>query len=483
MNASVRASPAKAPASAVGLPEHQRQDATSPKVGVDGARAMLRLQAATLSHSDLESAALGFTSELAVLCAAQRVSLGLLEKRAIRYVAGTAGTAEDLDKPTLDAIVAAMEESADQSAALSVPHAVDANRVLRAHHQLRKLTHGAVLTVPLVHAQEVIGAVSLEFDSPEADVVMAHALLEDASALFGGVFKVLLWPSLPWWKRIRSTSSTKTSKKRLWQWIMAVGAVVLIAASVVPLPAHIGAPARIEGEIQRQVVAPSSGFIKSVLVRPGDSVKAGQVLAELLDRDLQVDRNRALGEVLQHESAYSIAMAKSDRAAMMQAQAKLQEARAQIGLIDQQIERVQLTAPIDGQVLQGDLMQRIGSPVEKGQLLLTVAPKDAWRVVVEVDERDITAVQTGQRGALSLSSSPWASLPIEVVRITPMASALEGRSAFEVEARLLQAPGAEQLRAGQRGVARLSIDDAAPLPLWSRRLIEHAQRLWWRWAY
>jgi multidrug resistance efflux pump len=44
-------------------------------------------------------------------------------------------------------------------------------------------------------------------------------------------------------------------------------------------------------------------------VRPGDLVKAGQVLAELAEQDLQLEHNRWASELAQHENAYAAAMA------------------------------------------------------------------------------------------------------------------------------------------------------------------------------
>jgi hypothetical protein len=74
-------------------------------------------------------------------------------------------------------------------------------------------------------------------------------------------------------------------------------------------------------------------------------------------------------------------------------------------------------------------------------------------VIVEVDERDIGRIRVGQPGSLALSALPWDTLPLAVTRITPMASAVEGRNVFEVEAALDAQP--DSLRPGLRGVARL----------------------------
>lgn len=138
-----------------------------------------------------------------------------------------------------------------------------------------------------------------------------------------------------------------------------------------------------------------------------------------------------------------------------------------------------MRAPIDGVIIQGDLSQMIGAPVDKGQVLMTAAPRDQRRVIVEVDERDIHWVRVGQRGRLSVAALPWDWIDLTVRRITPMAQVVEGRNVFEVEADV--ATGAGELRPGLRGVARITIGQQPPLQVWARRLRDHLQRFVWRW--
>jgi len=120
--------------------------------------------------------------------------------------------------------------------------------------------------------------------------------------------------------------------------------------------------------------------------------------------------------------------------------------------------------------------------VERGKPLLLIAPGDAFRVVVEVDERDVAEVRTGQRGTLALAALPWESLPIAISRITPIARAVDGNNVFEVEAGVTAA-AAGRIRPGLEGVARI---DVARRPLawgWSHRLTEWLRLKAWAWWY
>jgi multidrug efflux pump subunit AcrA (membrane-fusion protein) len=117
--------------------------------------------------------------------------------------------------------------------------------------------------------------------------------------------------------------------------------------------------------------------------------------------------------------------------------------------------------------------------VRQGDALMTLAPRDRFRVIVQVDERDIAQVRPGLDGTLALTALPWKTLPLRVTRISPVAQAVEGRNVFEVEATLLERPA--DLRPGLQGHARL---DAGRTPMgwrWMRRLVESVRLTLWAW--
>jgi hypothetical protein len=74
--------------------------------------------------------------------------------------------------------------------------------------------------------------------------------------------------------------------------------------------------------------------------------------------------------------------------------------------------------------------------VEQGKVLFEVAPLDAYRVVLNVDERDIGELVPGQPGELALAGMPYERLRFTVRQVTPISTPQEGRNFFRVEARL-----------------------------------------------
>jgi multidrug efflux pump subunit AcrA (membrane-fusion protein) len=118
------------------------------------------------------------------------------------------------------------------------------------------------------------------------------------------VFELKRQLALPWHARLRQ------SWRERWPARVAAaawrrGALVLLAALRVPVPWRVSAPARLEGAVQRAIVAATDGFLQQANVRPGDRVQAGQVLAELSSQDLELERRRRESELRQHENALS----------------------------------------------------------------------------------------------------------------------------------------------------------------------------------
>ena len=172
-------------------------------------------------------------------------------------------------------------------------------------------------------------------------------------------------------------------------------------------------------------------------------------------------------------------MAAHDRTRANIASAKIAQADAQTALLDEQIARTRLVAPFDGVVVKGDLTQALGSPVAKGDVLFEVAPLEGYRVILRIDERDISDVHEGRRGRLALSAMPGRPLPFTVERVTPIATADEGRNVFRAEARLDHPP--ENLRPGMEGVARIDIGKRRMLWIWTHELVDWLQLWLWTW--
>ena len=258
-------------------------------------------------------------------------------------------------------------------------------------------------------------------------------------------------------------------------------ALVLAAALLlVRIDHRVSARTTIEGTTQLAAVAPFDGFVAQALVRAGDNVRQGQVLARLDDRDLKLESARFRSERDQLLQRYQVAFAAADRGSMGVLAAQVNQVEAQLALANDKLARVALTAPYDGVVVSGDLSQLIGAPVEQGKLLFEVAPLEGYRVVLRVDDRDIGRLATGQRGELVLASLPGRPMPFTVRSITPVSAQQDGHNVFRVEAQL-DVADRSRLRPGMEGVGKVVVGRANLLWVWTHGFVDWLRLAFWSW--
>jgi len=234
----------------------------------------------------------------------------------------------------------------------------------------------------------------------------------------------------------------------------------------------------LEGEIQRAAVAPFDGFIRSAAVRAGDTVKSGDLLATLDDRDLILDQLKWRAEREKLLQKYREALAKHDRPNMVILESQIRQAESQLALANEKLARARIVAPFDGIVVSGDFSQMLGSPVEKGKVLFELAPLDSYRLIVQVSERDVRYISTQQHGTVAFAGMPDDRLPIILSRITPVTVAEEGRNSFRVEARLAEL--SPHLRPGMEGVAKIETGQRSIAWIWTRSVLEWFRLAAWK---
>src|SRR5580765_1271902 len=447
-----------------------------------GAADLLRVQASMLWHRGFAQAAAALATALCDRLRCDRVAVGWVHGDCSAVVALSHAADFDPRQAVSERIAAAMDEALEQASTVVVPPREGAlPQVSLAHAELAGIDARAVCTVLLVDAGKPVGALTFERASARFNQDEA-VFCEDAAALAASILSLKRRAERGW------AASTAEAMRGLWTRLaspegrrarLCLAASGLAAAVLlfVPVPYYIAAPARLEGSVQRVVVAPVDGFLEQVNVRPGDLVKSGQVLAELATQDLQAERLKRRSELAQHENVYKAALARADRTQLVINQARAAEAQAQLQLVENQLQRAQLRAPFDGIVIKGDLPQQLGAPVQRGEVLLTLAPDDRYRLIVEVDERDVALVAAGLQGRLALAAAPESVFDFSVVRLLPVAVAADGRNFFEVEG-ALEAEG-KALRPGMRGVAKIGAGRRSAAWIATHRMLDWLRLAAW----
>ncbi|MDO8262786.1 MAG: efflux RND transporter periplasmic adaptor subunit [Gallionella sp.] len=450
------------------------------------AGSILQLQAAILSSQHFDEAAATFATLTAQLLGFERICVGFMEDEQVTLIAISHGAALDVRQEINRNLAAAMEEAIDQSATLSFPHTASGHpRITLAHAELVQRNSGSVCTVPIANLGAIVGAVTAERDSNDPFSAQQIAQLEQVVALVGSLLALKRDSQRPWrkqaWEMLRKIRARLTGPGEHQLKLMVGGGVLAgIILLLIPMPYHVSAPARLEGAIQRALVAPVDGFIQQVSVRPGDSVTEGQVLAELATQDLLLEQRKWESELAQHENTYGAALAQNDRSQLIVYQAKVAESQAQLELVESQIERTRIKAPFNGIVISGDLSQSLGAPIQRGDVVMVIAPRDRYRLIVEVDERDVADIKPGARGRISLAALPGEALSFRTERVAPVAVTRVGRHFFELEGKLdVNTP---ELRPGLQGVAKIDAGKHTLAWALSHRFLVWLSLTLWAWT-
>jgi biotin carboxyl carrier protein len=446
------------------------------------------LALAALSEVDFGKASLAVVNRLAQRFGCHQVLFGLEHGKTVR-VETVSHSAWFEEKANLVNLAAqAMNEAFDQRARVVVPEPETGATLITAacRRYLEESGSQALCALPLETGKQVVGVWLLERDEPfsaeELEVLDALTLtlgpiLELKRSAEESLFS---HGRRAWNSGLRHLTDTSHPGYKL----LAIAiAVALAGLALYQTDYRVASQAVVEGATQRVAVAPFQGYIQSAPVRAGDVVHAGQVLATLEDRDLHLEKVRWEAELQVALRKQQEAMAKDDRVEMRLAAAQANQARAQLDLAQEKLARVQVVAPFDGVVVRGDLSQQLGSPVEEGKVLFELAPLEAWRVILRVDERDIADVHVGEPGELMLTSLPGQVFPFKVKKVTPVATAEEGRNYFRVEAGLTLPAGASlpKLRPNMEGVGKVAAGTQSLLWIWTHRLTDWLRLTLWRW--
>jgi RND family efflux transporter MFP subunit len=448
---------------------------------------VLETIATSIHHQRFQEAVTATATELAGRLGCERVCIGFLngkhsELKAVSHSA-TFGKKANLVR----AIEAVMDEAIDQQATVIYPPDEDGPlQVTRAHAELHE-SQGkvSICTVPFADGEELLGAFSLEMPRGQKLDEKTIRLCEHLASLVGPILEIKRKEDR--WLPRKALDSAKEQLARLTgpgsdgRKIVAGALVALLLFLIFANGDYrVTADARLEGTVQRVIAAPMAGYVARADVRAGDTVSEGQVLAELDDRDLRLELLKWSSQRSQRRREQSEALAARDRAQAGILAAQIEQADAQIKLLEEQLRRIAVAAPFDGIVVSGDLSQSLGAPVERGAILFEVAPLNSYRVILEVDERDIGELVEEQKGWLALTGMPDDVIEIRVDTITPISTAEEGRNFFRVEASLLGEPPA-MLRPGMEGVGKIEAGRRSLVWIWTHKISSWMRMFFWSW--
>ena len=283
-----------------------------------------------------------------------------------------------------------------------------------------------------------LALLTLEGDAVTESVFGALQIHERAlAAVFWGRPRL----ALPEWSETRG-------RPRIAMFVAALMVVLLL---VCPVPYPAACTVRVEPVDARVISSPFEATLESVEIEPGDQVEEGQLLVVLDGRPLRLEQQGIDSEIQQAAKQQDVAMAAGRIAEGQLAGLKVQQLQRRRDLLQRRLGQLNITSPISGIVVTGDLRRSIGAPLETGQVLFEIAPLDRVLLEIEIPEREIGLVNEDSPVQLRVESARTGNVTSMHSNIYRSAQLREDQSVFVAPIEMDNEGG--HYRPGMRGKA------------------------------
>ncbi len=234
---------------------------------------------------------------------------------------------------------------------------------------------------------------------------------------------------------------------------------VVFVLGCIPVRLSVLAPGEVTPLQPTPVTAPTDGVVQRVWVAPSQPVKAGDLLVTFDDtvirNRLQVARKTLDIARAESQRAASKAFADDQSKAELQIlDARTREKAAEVAYLAELLERMRITAPVEGVAVFADASDWIGKPVQTGERIMLLSDPQAVELTLHVSADDAIPLAPGTKAQMYLNVSPLSSLAATVHQTSyePLPTA-EGNAAYVLKARLDDSRTPPRL--GLKGTAKL----------------------------
>lgn len=448
---------------------------------------LLDLVSVCLDKEGFYASSASFCSEVARYFDCELVCIGFIKNKNIRVEVLSNTAIFNHKNRLIQLTAAAMDEACDQNSIVCYPSLLGEDSYCVTYHHKILSQHSQLMNIcslPVYYCGNIVGVISFERQGDKVFVTDEIAVMESLVSLVGPILEDKRRNGYSLYRK--TTNSFIDQLKKLFGPNHVTLKLVLLAVfflglffSVFTVDYRVAGKSVIEGEIQRVIAAPFDGYIAEANYSAGDAVDAGTVLAKLDDGDISLEYLKVRAELGQYQKQAREAMAEHNRAEVNIVGAQLLQAQSKLALYEYQLSKTRLVAPFSGVIVSGDLSRSLGAPVTAGDVLFELAPLDKYRIIISVDEADIQQIAVGQKGHVALTGLPDTTLPLTVVKITPVAEVVDGNNVFRVEAVLESEPAA--LRPGMEGIGKITIEERKLIWVWTHKFFDWLKLWFWSW--
>lgn len=449
---------------------------------------ILKIVGALQEDEKFKQAGMRLCNEIAALFKVGQVSLGWVHPRKKQVKIKAISNIETFDQRThaLWELESLMDEVVRQDAEIlwqssnekSVGELVSMAHA--AYGAVRAVNH--LLSVPLRVGGDVVAVLTLESENTpfsQDDAWKIRLLLEQCAAHLALLEERSLWLGERAQRVAKRTFKTFFRLDKIGLKVAAIAGVLALGfVTFGTWDYRIDGQFTLKAQNVVHLSAPIDGILDQAPVRPGDTVKAGDVVMALSTRELLLEQARTFAELASHKHEIEKARASFSLADMRIAEAAQAVTEATLKQIQLRLESAQVKAPYQGVVIEGDLQARIGAPLRTGETFMKIAALDSFYVEILIAEKDLKDLTLSDTAALTFVGRPDFTYEAQADFVVPQAYVRAGGNVFALKASLLSTPE-EWWRPGMSGLAKLP---AGRRPIWwilTHEMIDYLRLNFW----
>lgn len=425
-----------------------------------------------------------FVNQLCDRFDCEQIGFGIAESNRIEVLAVSGIANFKASSPGVMDLRQAMEECFDFGETIVCQQQGETivEREFAIHRQWAESTRSVTCSIPLFVNDRRIGIISLRRSKRKPFAGGEIAQLKDLVEPFGPAVQLLRKSE----RKLRRhlVESSQNAVKSIAKPKSIASRIVVAAVAILAFWFCLGTVAyepscvcTVTPSNLTHVLTPFDMKLSKTLVRSGDRVKKGQLLAQFDTRELDLQKLQLQAEIEKAEVEVRDSIATDDVPNAALARANVRLLRAKLATIESKIERCRIIAESDGMVVSANLDKSLGQVFPQGKPVLTFAPMDKWELVLEIPERDASHFRTNLKGTFAAYAHPHQKVHYELTQISGSASVSHGKNVFHATATVENAQ--PWMRMGQEGIAKTDTGSKAVWWVALHRLIENAQLSFW----
>lgn len=251
----------------------------------------------------------------------------------------------------------------------------------------------------------------------------------------------------------------------------------ILLSFIIKIDYNVEGTASIETDFISYISAPYEGIIENVNVKEGDDVSKDELLLSLDTNELELKANESNANVLRYSQEAEKSRATNSLADMKIALSKKQEAQVSLDRVNYYISQSKIKAPYEGIIVEGDHTKLLGSPVNKGDVILKIAKLGSMYLKIKIKEADIDNIK--KHGKFIFLSRPDIMYTLTVDKIIPVAQVDKSDGNVFIIKAFIDGKEESWWRPGMSGVAKLYVGEKTIFYVATHKLVDFLRIYFW----